>query len=42
MNVNQASRALADQLAAILDERKGQDIVLVDIEKYSIVADGFL
>lgn len=42
MNVNKQSRALADQLAAILDERKGKDIVLIDIEKYSIVADGFL
>ena len=42
MNVNQNSRILADELAAILDEHKGQDIVLIDIEKYSVVADGFL
>ena len=40
--MNQQSRQLADQLAAILDDRKGVDIVLLDIENYSIVADGFL
>ena len=42
MNVNQNSRILADELAAILDEHKGRDIVLIDIEKYSVVADCFL
>ena len=40
--MNTEARALADRLAAVLDEHKGRDIILLDIEKYSIVADGFL
>lgn len=40
--MNSESRELADKLAHVLDDRKGVDIILLDIEKYSIVADGFL
>lgn len=40
--MNSETRRFADQIASLLDEHKGKDIVLIDIEEYSIVADGFL
>jgi len=40
--MNQNSRKMADTIAQVLLEHKGKDLLLLDIEERSVVADGFL
>ena len=40
--MNQNSKKMADAIARVLLEHKGTDLLLLDIEERSVVADGFL